>query len=188
MLIILCGKTAVGKDTYQNMLLERNPNLRRAISHTTRPKRIQEVDGREYYFISRTKFSQLQENRAFIETRTYNTVENGEPSTWSYGLTYEEADGDGAAIAIVDHKGIKEILSKKQDLEVRVVYLTAPDSELRKRSEERLDESAEFERRLADDKKEFVGIEEIANLIIYTKTDDHEENLQEIESLFGGIT
>ena len=186
MLIILCGNTAVGKDTYQNMLLERNPSLKRAISHTTRPKRIQEVDGREYYFISRTAFSQLQENHAFIETRAYNTVENGGPATWSYGLTYAEAEGDGAAIAIVDHQGTREILSKKNDLEVRVVYLTAPDKELRRRSEDRLDESAEFERRLADDIKEFVGVEKIADLIINTNTDDHENNLQEIESLFGG--
>lgn len=186
MLIILCGNTAVGKDTYQNMLLERNEGLRRAISHTTRPMRVQEVDGREYYFISPTEFSQLQENLAFIETRTYNTVQNGAPSTWSYALSYGEIVSPGAAIAIVDHQGIRQILSRKKDLDVRVVYLSAPDKELRQRSSERLDESAEFERRLTDDKKEFVGVEHIADLIIYTNTDDHEDNLQKIESLFGG--
>jgi guanylate kinase len=61
--------------------------------------------------------------------------------------------------------------------------MQAPDEELRKRSHARLDESAEFERRLDDDKKEFEGIEKVADLIINTNTHDHESNLKAIESL-----
>jgi guanylate kinase len=183
MLIILCGNTAVGKDTYQNLLLERNSQLKRAISHTTRPIRPQEVGGREYYFVSSEIFYQMIRDRKFMETRVYSTIQNGEKANWFYGLTYDEVPQKGAAIAIVDHQGILEILHRKGDTPVKIIYMQAPDEELRKRSSARLDESAEFERRLDDDKKEFTGIERVADLIINTNSDDHESNLKAIESL-----
>jgi len=183
MLIILCGNTAVGKDTYQNLLLERNPKLKRAISHTTRPIRTQEVEGREYYFVGSETFHQMIQDRKFIETRVYSTIQNGNKTNWFYGLSYQEIPLAGAAIAIVDHQGILEILYRKGDTPIKIVYMQAPDEELRKRSNARLDESAEFERRLDDDKKEFEGIEKVADLIINTNTHDHENNLKAIESL-----
>jgi len=183
MLIILCGNTAVGKDTYQNMLLERNPNLRRAVSHTTRPMRVNEVDGREYHFINVNQFMKMLTEKRFIETRVYSTIENGTSTIWYYGLSYDEVKGDGAAIAIVDHQGTLEILDNKGDIPIKVVYLAAPDDELRRRSIARNDEFAEFERRLADDKKEFIGVDKIYEFALNTHTDDHEENLKAIESL-----
>jgi len=183
MLIILCGNTAVGKDTYQNMLLDRNPNLHRAVSHTTRPMRIGEVDGKEYYFVNASHFMKMQMEDSFIETRVYSTIQNGKGTLWYYGLSYDEVKGDGAAIAIVDHQGTREILSKRGDIVVKVVYLTAPEKELKRRSISRNDEAAEFERRLKDDIREFMGVEEIADLIINTHTLEHEENLMMIEKL-----
>lgn len=66
---------------------------------------------------------------------------------------------------------------------VKVVYLKAPVEILRERSLARNDESAEFERRLADDISEFRGIENIADLIIETDVRNHEENLKAIEDL-----
>lgn len=59
MLLILCGNTASGKDTYQNLLLERNKDLERAVSYTTRPIRKGEEEGREYFFLDAKSFRQL---------------------------------------------------------------------------------------------------------------------------------
>jgi guanylate kinase len=184
MLLILCGFTAVGKDSYQNMLLDRNPTLSRAISHTTRPMRLGEEYGKEYYFVDRQEFFRLQQADKFIETRVYATIENEKDGSWYYGLTHKEIAGYQNKIAIVDHMGLLEILKNKpDDLVVKIVYLTAPEDELRRRSISRADEKAEFERRLKDDKRQFIGIDEHYDLALNTHTDDHEANLKAIESL-----
>jgi guanylate kinase len=184
MLLILCGYTAVGKDSYQNMLLDRNPTLSRAVSHTTRPKRWNEEEGREYYFIGREEFFKLQKTNKFIETRVYATIENEKEGSWYYGLTHKEIEGYQNKVAIVDHMGMLEILKNKpDDLVVKIVYLTAPEEEVRRRSVARADEKAEFERRLRDDKRQFIGIDKHYHIVLNTHTDDHEENLKAIESL-----
>lgn len=187
MLLVLCGNTAVGKDTYQNLLLDRNPDLHRAVSHTTRPRRRGEKDGREYHFISGGQFMELFSLGGFIETRQYNTIEKGEETVWTYGLSYSEMKNDRDSIVILDHQGTKMVLENSEDVEIKVVYLKSPVSVLKERSLNRKDELEEFERRLADDLIEFKGIEKIADLMLDTDTDDHEENLLQIEALFGGV-
>jgi guanylate kinase len=57
-IIAICGKSAVGKDTMlQGMLEAKGDNVHEVISHTTRPPREGEVDGKHYHFISRTDFA-----------------------------------------------------------------------------------------------------------------------------------
>ena len=52
-------------------LLERIPVLRLAISATTRARRPNEREGREYYFVSDERFQQLVDENAFIEHVTH---------------------------------------------------------------------------------------------------------------------
>ena len=57
-IIAICGKSAAGKDTMlQGMLEAMGDSVHEVISHTTRPPREGEVDGKNYYFISRTDFA-----------------------------------------------------------------------------------------------------------------------------------
>lgn len=187
MLLILCGYSATGKDTYQDILLERLPELRRAVSHTTRPKRFHEKDGREYYFVKPLEFFEMRESGDMLETREYKTYQDGDPTTWYYGLSVYEAPRtrESMAIAIVDHHGTLEIVEKLGKENVLVVYLECDEDELRRRAAARKDESLEFERRLADDKVKFQGIEKTYNLKLNTFTDDngHAQNISEIISL-----
>lgn len=66
-LIVLTGPSGVGKGTLMRLLLSRHPELNYSISATTRPPRPGEVDGKDYYFISRDKFQRLVEKGEFLE-------------------------------------------------------------------------------------------------------------------------
>ncbi len=50
---LLSSPSGAGKTTLTRMLLERCPELRFSVSHTTRAPRANEVDGRDYHFVDR---------------------------------------------------------------------------------------------------------------------------------------
>jgi guanylate kinase len=66
-LIVLTGPSGVGKGTLMRSLLERHPDLYYSVSVTTRAPRPGEIDGKDYYFISRSKFEQLVASGEFLE-------------------------------------------------------------------------------------------------------------------------
>jgi guanylate kinase len=66
-LIVLTGPSGVGKGTLMRSLLERYPELYYSVSVTTRSPRTGEIEGRNYYFISRNKFEQLVAQGEFLE-------------------------------------------------------------------------------------------------------------------------
>ena len=66
-LIVLTGPSGVGKGTLMRALLERHPELYYSVSATTRPPRKGEIDGKHYYFMSRSKFEQLVARGEFLE-------------------------------------------------------------------------------------------------------------------------
>lgn len=66
-LVVLSGPSGVGKGTIAKLLIERNSNLSLSISCTTRAPRQGEVDGREYFFITKEQFENKIEKDGFLE-------------------------------------------------------------------------------------------------------------------------
>lgn len=68
LLIVLSGPSGVGKGTVRKALFERSDhNLVYSISMTTRKPRNGEVDGVDYYFISKEEFRERIANDKFLE-------------------------------------------------------------------------------------------------------------------------
>jgi len=65
--IIISGPSGSGKTTVVKYLLQKFPELMFSISATSRKKRDNEVDGKDYYFISLQDFKKKIENNEFIE-------------------------------------------------------------------------------------------------------------------------
>lgn len=66
--LLLSGPSGVGKTTIVERLLKRAPvPLMKAVSATTRPPRIGEVEGDSYYFLSQDEFDRRREADAFLE-------------------------------------------------------------------------------------------------------------------------
>lgn len=153
MIYIFCAPSGSGKSTMvQHMLYKYPGKFELSVSCTTRPPRGQEVNGREYYFISVEEFKKRIENNDFIE---YEQVYEG----LYYGTLKEEIDRIEAAgrqvLFDVDVKGglnLKKILGD----EATSIFICPPSiEELRRRLEGRGDTSPEMiEKRLAKAEEE----------------------------------
>lgn len=71
LLIVYTGPSGVGKGTIMKELLRSNTNLRLSCSATTRAPREGEIDGKDYYFVSREKFDEMIANDEFLEYAEY---------------------------------------------------------------------------------------------------------------------
>lgn len=158
MAIILCGKTASGKDTVCKELLHRFPDLNKMVSYTTRPMRDGEIDGLTYNFIKNEEFEVKKREGFFLETTEYN-VATGE--TWKYGSPKNGLNIN--TVAIFNPYGYEEIKGDPQNI---VFYLKCNDYILKKRLVERGDKYDEAARRLAADREDFNLFETKADFVI----------------------
>ncbi|MBV1905341.1 MAG: guanylate kinase [Pseudomonadales bacterium] len=67
-LILVSAPSGAGKTSLVAALLEQMDNLCLSISHTTRAKRPNEQDGKNYHFISLANFDEMQRNGEFLES------------------------------------------------------------------------------------------------------------------------
>lgn len=71
----IMGKSSSGKDTIFRLLCEENTyGLKEVVSYTTRPKRSNETNGVEYYFIDKNGLDTWNKEGKVIESRCYNTI------------------------------------------------------------------------------------------------------------------
>jgi guanylate kinase len=66
-IFVVSAPSGSGKSTLCERLISRLPNLIRSISHTTRPPRGNEVNGKDYFFVSEEDFGSMIEKGAFAE-------------------------------------------------------------------------------------------------------------------------
>lgn len=155
MITILIGKSASGKDAILRNL-KRNFCFTPLISTTSRPMRENEVDGVDYKFVSTQTFKYMIEIGCFIEYRSYNTLVNGEPDVWYYGMQTFDLEPDTNHVTILDVDGAREFVKYFGRDNVRVIYIHADDDVRKSRAEKRgsFDET-EWIRRLNDDAVKF---------------------------------
>ena len=70
MMIVLSSPSGAGKTTLARKLQKNNSNFHISISYTTRQPRTNEVNGKDYYFVSRLEFEKLIQNKSFYEYAT----------------------------------------------------------------------------------------------------------------------
>jgi guanylate kinase len=89
--LIFSAPSGSGKTTIVQHLLAKYPSLGFSISATTRPQRVSEIHGKDYYFISREEFEQHISNNNLIEWeevypgRFYGTLFSEVERLWSEG-------------------------------------------------------------------------------------------------------
>lgn len=170
-IIVLCGAGGSGKDTTLNLLKQKYPNLQTCVSHTTRPPRANEVEGREYFFIDNAEFEAMYNNGEFIETRTYQVASE---ETWHYGMSEKEVTSrleQGHIIMILDLQGLLELKEYYQNSEVDIhAFYINVDEDTRiqrylKRDNITVGMVQEAIRRLQADSRDFIGVESHATII-----------------------
>ena len=75
----LMGKSASGKDTLYQEILKRLPQLKTVVPYTTRPIRIGEQNGREYFFTTQEELDRLLEDgKTMMGPWSYFTADDGQ--------------------------------------------------------------------------------------------------------------
>lgn len=108
----MSGPSGVGKGTIRELLMEdKSLNLFYSVSMTTRNMRPGEVNGREYYFISRDEFMKNVENGNLLEWAEYVGNCYGTPKD-----KVEDMRNDGKNVLLeIDVKGCTDVLKKVPD-------------------------------------------------------------------------
>lgn len=157
MAIIFMGKTGSGKSTIAKEINSKYGHDM-AITYTTRPMRKGEIDGKDYHFISESKFEEKIKNGDFVEYVSYNTVHG----KWYYGSDKEVYKNNN--LIILNPLALKQINNTLSN--PFIVYLKLPEEEIMKRLEKRGDNMAEVKRRIEADRRDFANIEEYATVTI----------------------
>ena len=154
--LILTGYQGCGKDSVLNELVKKH-NYNSFVSHTTRPMRPNEIEGKEYFFIDREDFLNKATNGYFVETRHYFTTVNGKRDIWRYGLSKHQVNKrDKPCVCILDKLGTIEISEYLGKDNVVLIYLEVDEEIAKQRAIKRggFDET-EWNRRQKSDKKSF---------------------------------
>jgi guanylate kinase len=144
LIMIISAPSGAGKTTLCNHLLKRFPSMRESISFTTRPPRPGEVDGRDYFFVSRTQFQGMIAEDAFAEwAEVHGNL---------YGTalkTLEDARKNGIDLVLdIDCQGAMK-LKENFDGGAYIFILPPSMAELRRRLESRSsDDQDVIERRI----------------------------------------
>lgn len=145
-LFVIAAPSGAGKTTLVKALVERNPDLTFSVSYTTRPKRVNEVEGRDYFFVTGERFLQLREQGELLESAL--VFDN------HYGTSRSQVEAQlekGRNVVLeIDWQGARQVRKARPD-SVSVFILPPSRSELARRlCERRTDSDAVIERRLAD--------------------------------------
>lgn len=153
---IISGPSGVGKNTILSELFKINSKLERIITTTTRGKRSHELQGVDYYFVSKEKFeSYIKENKLIEHANVHRNF---------YGSTYKELErivlNWHTPIYEVDPqwaKFLSEVLTKfYKNCEIITIFLLPPNNEeLKKRLAHRwTDTKEEIEKRFQESLKQ----------------------------------
>jgi guanylate kinase len=175
-LFIVSGASGTGKTTLCRAMLKIYPHLRFSVSHTTRPQRPGDEDGRDYYFISSEEFQRM--------------IDQGDFAEWAeiYGHRYgtsktmlEKARAQGQDLILdIDGQGARQL--RQQGLPGTFLFILPPSlAELRRRLRKRKTEEKEaLEERLRKAREIIVEARWYDYLIINDELKEAQEQLRAI--------
>lgn len=172
MMFVISGPSGCGKSTLIRRAREKLPGVRFTVSHTTRPPRRGEVEGRDYYFISREKFERMRAADRFTEWAVVHGC--------YYGTSRKEIERKGDIILDLDVQGARQV--RKKFREAVFIFILPPlYRELKTRLEERRDTNrAEIRKRLGRAAEEIADYRRFDYLVVNKDLDAAAADLEAI--------
>lgn len=143
-IVALIGKAGAGKDFLLQEILKAKPEYHEIISHTTRPPREGEVNGKNYYFVTEEEFAALP----MLEEVSFRD--------WHYGTSLSAFDPAAINIGVFNPEGLRK-LSQYEGLTVYPFYVYADTRTrlIRQLTREQLPDIDEVYRRYNADNADF---------------------------------
>ena len=177
-LILVAAPSGAGKTTIVHHLLDQFDELAFSVSATTRPKRPDEREGEDYYFLHPGEFKSLIEQDAFIEweevykNQFYGTLRREVERLWEEGKSI---------IFDIDVKGALNI-KKSYPEESLSIFVKPPSLQaLRRRLSQRETEDPESLRKRMTRAEKELRYENMFDRVILN--DDLSKALQEAEAI-----
>ncbi len=176
-LIIISGTTCAGKGTVIKKLLERHNDIVLSVSYTSRPKREHEIDGVDYYFVTKEEFEKKIANNDFLE---YAKVQYGAYYGTPKKEIIKQLDTGKDVILEIDVQGAKQIKAKFP--ETVLIFIMAPSmEEVKRRIKLRGDENNE--QIVARFKLAYKEINQINDYNYVVVNDDLKEAVDKVEAI-----
>ena len=175
LVLIVSSPSGAGKTTICKKLIQDVENLSLSVSVTTRLKRQNEIDGKDYFFKSDEEFDKMVKEEKFLEhARVFG---------YSYGTLKSEINSkitNGINVIVdIDWQGTRQIEEHIPDDIVKIFILPPSIKELEKRLGARATETQEsFKKRMSEARKEISHYIEYDFIII---NDDVQESVNKIK-------
>lgn len=165
--IVISGPSGVGKNTIADILVDKGYGIY-SVSMTTREKRYNEVEGKDYFFVSNEEFEDNIKNDNFLEYTKYNNNYYGTLKSY----VFDNLDNGINVIAILDTQG--GINVEKIFPDAVLIFIIPPSLEiLEKRLRDRnTDSDDNILKRLDIAKKEIEYKDKYDYVIINNTVDD----------------
>ena len=149
-LFVVAAPSGAGKSSLVKALLELDSHLVVSVSHTTRPPRGQEQQGREYHFTDAATFQAMIDRGEFLESAEVH----GNLYGTSRGAIEERITGGQDVVLEIDWQGALQI--KRLFPNAILIFILPPSwDELRQRLHRRGEDGAEaIEQRMANAREE----------------------------------
>lgn len=158
-MLILLGPSASGKTESAKIMINRF-SISRVVTCTTRPKRINEIDGFDYHFLTELEFSNYKSLNYFAETAMYNN--------YFYGTPLNELKDD--KLIILEPQGLESFL-KLKTCSIVAIFLKTQEEKRIERMKERKDKPIDIKNRILSDQIDF-DLDKINGLDLIIDTTD----------------
>ena len=161
-IIIISSPSGAGKTTLCKLLLKKMRNINLSISYTSRNQRLHEINGKDYFFVTKEKFNHLMNKNFFIETAI--NFDN------YYGSPYKNLKTSkiNQILFDIDWKGARKIRKKIDKKDIIDFFILPPSiRELKKRLVKRgRDKKDEIDLRLSYAIREIKHYKEYSYVLI----------------------
>ena len=127
MMFVLSSPSGAGKTTLTKKIAEHNSNFVISISHTTRKPRTNEINGKDYHFVTLEEFNKLVKKKSFFE---YAKIFNNFYGT-SKELVLKLLSESKDVLFDIDWQGTQQ-LKKIQDLSLVTIFVLPPNIQILK--------------------------------------------------------
>jgi len=178
-LFVIAAASGTGKTSLVKALMAREPRLAFSVSHTTRPKRPNEVEGQDYHFVDRATFERMIAAGEFLEHASVfdNLYGTGRAQV-------ERALAAGRDLLVeIDWQGAQQLRTRLPEaIDVFILPPSREALEARLRARQ-TDDPAVIARRLRDSVTELSHWREFRYVII---NDSFEDALADLERIVHG--
>ena len=176
-ILIISAPSGAGKTSLARALIEQYPEAALSVSHTTRPQRPGEIEGRDYHFVSPDTFAEMVEAGEFVEhARVFDHA---------YGTSYVAlqalTEAGKCVILEIDWQGARRVRSAfpaSRSVFLKPPSLAALEERLLNRGQ---DSDAVIARRLEEAAAEMTHADEYDHVLV---NDEFDATLAELARIF----